>query len=581
MSLAFGFGLPHWLPLSGGFSPLSLFGPGIQGTWYDPSDYGSTGTGGVGTLFQDSAGTTPVTGVEQVVGLMLDKSQGLVLGPELFTGFTSTGTWTVSGTTYSISSAASQQDLRVDFVGTVGKRYVISFTASGVSGTVVTYPLNTNPPGIANGQNTFRQVSDAGFFIIRAVAGASATITNISVRELPGNHATATGAARPTLRARYNLLTYSEEFDQGVWTKNQVTAANTTATTDPLGGNTAEKLASNTAASVDHTVDQSVVINSVTTFTVYAKAAELSRIAIGRTSGPVAKVFDLVAGTAHDLGPTSWSGWTSASAGNFSITSAGNGWWRLSITASASASAGRNDIYLIDNNGNERTFATASGNGVYIWGAQLLTAADAFATGNRYQRIAAATDYDTTGFLPYLAFGGTQAMSTGSINFTATDKMTVWAGVTKLSDAAIGVFAELSANFNTNNGSFVQLPNSNGAVATNTYSSGSRGTAASSTFQFAISAATPAPATNVFTSTYNISGDLSAIRLNGAASGTDGTFDQGSGNYGNYPLYIGARNLASLFLNGRLYQLCTRGAQSTAAEISAMENYTNQRTGAY
>lgn len=43
-----------------------LFANGEQGVWYDPSD--------LSTLFQDSAGTIPVTGVEQPVGLMLDKS---------------------------------------------------------------------------------------------------------------------------------------------------------------------------------------------------------------------------------------------------------------------------------------------------------------------------------------------------------------------------------------------------------------------------------------------------------------------------------------------------------------------------
>jgi len=46
--------------------PSELFANGEQGVWYDPSD--------LSTLFQDAAGTIPVTGVEQPVGLMLDKS---------------------------------------------------------------------------------------------------------------------------------------------------------------------------------------------------------------------------------------------------------------------------------------------------------------------------------------------------------------------------------------------------------------------------------------------------------------------------------------------------------------------------
>ena len=48
------------------FSPASLFAGGIAGAWYDPSD--------LSTLFQDSAGSTPVTASGQPVGLMLDKS---------------------------------------------------------------------------------------------------------------------------------------------------------------------------------------------------------------------------------------------------------------------------------------------------------------------------------------------------------------------------------------------------------------------------------------------------------------------------------------------------------------------------
>ena len=88
-------GLGSVAPLASGggspFSPLSLFSGGTPGAWYDPSDYS--------TLFQDSAGTTPVTAVEQPVGLMLDKSQGLVLGSELVVnGDLSNGTtnWTAS-----------------------------------------------------------------------------------------------------------------------------------------------------------------------------------------------------------------------------------------------------------------------------------------------------------------------------------------------------------------------------------------------------------------------------------------------------------------------------------------------------
>ena len=48
------------------FSPGDLFANGEQGAWYDPSD--------LNTLFQDAAGTIPVTADGDPVGLMLDKS---------------------------------------------------------------------------------------------------------------------------------------------------------------------------------------------------------------------------------------------------------------------------------------------------------------------------------------------------------------------------------------------------------------------------------------------------------------------------------------------------------------------------
>jgi hypothetical protein len=57
---------PGLLADAAGFSPASLFAAGEQGVWYDPSDFS--------TMFQDSAGTTPVTAVEQPVGRILDKS---------------------------------------------------------------------------------------------------------------------------------------------------------------------------------------------------------------------------------------------------------------------------------------------------------------------------------------------------------------------------------------------------------------------------------------------------------------------------------------------------------------------------
>jgi hypothetical protein len=48
------------------FTPLQLFALGVKGVWFDASD--------ISTMFQDSAGTIPVTAAGQSVGKWLDKS---------------------------------------------------------------------------------------------------------------------------------------------------------------------------------------------------------------------------------------------------------------------------------------------------------------------------------------------------------------------------------------------------------------------------------------------------------------------------------------------------------------------------
>ena len=52
--------------VEGLFDPSALFSNGEQGAWYDPSD--------LTTMFQDAAGTVPVTADGQPVGLIRDKS---------------------------------------------------------------------------------------------------------------------------------------------------------------------------------------------------------------------------------------------------------------------------------------------------------------------------------------------------------------------------------------------------------------------------------------------------------------------------------------------------------------------------
>ena len=175
--------------------------------------------------------------------------------------------------------------------------------------------------------------------------------------------------------------------------------------------------------------------------------------------------------------------------------------------------------------------------------------------------------------------GADDAMFTDSINFTGTDKMTVVAGVRKLRDAT-ALLLELSINSGQNNGTFYVTAPENATAKQ--YASIARASASPSVAQAASTntGIGAAPDVAVLTAQHDLSGDLSRIQRNGI-SGINGTADKGVGNFGNYPIFVGARAGTSFYFQGHIYGLIVRGAQSSAAQIAAAESYANVKTGAY
>lgn len=176
---------------------------------------------------------------------------------------------------------------------------------------------------------------------------------------------------------------------------------------------------------------------------------------------------------------------------------------------------------------------------------------------------------DSTGRY-YLLFDGLDDfLVTGAINFTATDKVTIWAGVRKLNDV-FSTICELSSSSTTNNGTFYL---SNGVSRYNFLSKGS--IAAN-----AIKVGFTSPATSVLACQGDITSDVTRLTVNDARPVTTAT-DQGAGNYGNYPVYIGRRGGSSSPANIRLYELIVLGAAADAAAISIVNSYVNAKIGAY
>jgi hypothetical protein len=139
---------------------------------------------------------------------------------------------------------------------------------------------------------------------------------------------------------------------------------------------------------------------------------------------------------------------------------------------------------------------------------------------------------------------------------------------------------ELSVNVGANAGSFYLVSGVDGSLPAG-YTFIGRGSASATPSQTAyLSPAVTAPNTSVLAATGDIAGDLNTIRRNTVLS-VNGTGDQGAGNYGNFPLYIGSRAGTSVRFNGRIYSLIVRGAASTAQQISDTEAWVNGKTKAY
>lgn len=178
----------------------------------------------------------------------------------------------------------------------------------------------------------------------------------------------------------------------------------------------------------------------------------------------------------------------------------------------------------------------------------------------------------------YLEFDGSDDfLMTNNIDFTATDKVSLFAGV-QVAGSADAILLEFSRDANAYNRSFyLTAPEFNNAFGIGYYSI-SYGKKDMNLLQTAYSSQGTYPDNAVLTVTHDISGSLSTIRRNGV-KGVDGTADKGTGNFGNYPLYIGRRGGTSLPFNGHIYGLIGIGRLTTDSETIALEKAIAKNVG--
>ena len=169
-------------------------------------------------------------------------------------------------------------------------------------------------------------------------------------------NATVTGSNGLIQFAPHNLLTFSEQFDNAVWIKQNATVtANSTAA--PNGTLTADALIE-TAVNGQHQF-YALPGLAVQTYTrsIYAKANGRTQFQFEQESGGNTRFTLIGEGTALALGSNTAS-----------ITAVGNGWYRCTSTFTVTAAFG---LYTLLYNGTSTSYTGDGVSGIFFWGAQV------------------------------------------------------------------------------------------------------------------------------------------------------------------------------------------------------------------
>ena len=170
-----------------------------------------------------------------------------------------------------------------------------------------------------------------------------------------------------------------------------------------------------------------------------------------------------------------------------------------------------------------------------------------------------------------VANGLDDSMSCSSFSMTDTDQVTIAAGLRRHSDAAAGLFCELSAAIGSNLGAFNILAPSAAAANISFTSKGSASSSATRTTDAAKFAA------HVIAFS-DISADSSEIRVNDLAA-VQAAADQGTGNFGNYTMYLFRRGGTTVPFYGRFNGLFVINRLCTSEELAILKAYYKERTG--
>ena len=309
---------------------------------------------------------------------------------------TSTNTFDTSGGNF--DGIASQLSA---FSLTVGTTYEIEIRGTTTSNGFTLGDLSTTGNQYGSGFGVHRFVSlNTRLWIRQNNTTGTTTITHFSIRQVTqGSDFDFTRATTGTRineegyieDVPYNFIPYSQDINDAAWDKvgttvsaNEIIAPNNSLTGDKINEN-----AGGTYHNVNH--DDGVTNGTTYTASAYFKAAERTTASIYENLG--------IGGPTYPLSSFNLSNGTvdSQNANHIAkISSAGNGWYRCSITFTSNGTR-TGSIYYAPNN--QLNYIGVLNSGVFMWGAQ-------FVKGDKLKNYLPTTGRVNLPRLNYPVYGG-------------------------------------------------------------------------------------------------------------------------------------------------------------------------------
>lgn len=267
---------------------------------------------------------------------------GLIVGVD----FSSTSnTITTGSKTFTLAA-----DLNVNRAWTTGES-VIAVAQGGegtMTGTVTTYTPSTQSLVIN----------------VTSVTGTG-TSTNWRIGSLAMTRDALTGGVSSEPAAT-NLLTFSEQFENAVWTKANTTVSSNV-TLSPDGSTNADKLVENTANSQHFTQQVFTAVAGQTYSTQYqVKAGERGFAIVAFSGGGLSP--DCSVGINLQTGAIV----STANSPDFvSVKASANGFFNVVLSKTMPSSAATASRILLSDNGTNQVYTGDGTSGIFIWGAQL------------------------------------------------------------------------------------------------------------------------------------------------------------------------------------------------------------------